>query len=310
MVLPFSTRNATPHAYSDFIEALRNRLTARGRTISHGIQVLPRIQDVPDEHRFVLVDLTNSDNNTIRVAIDVVNAYVVGYAAGGRSYFLQENAPGNPPPIHTLFLDNDIIRMPTLNFNGTYGGLAGAAQDAVQRNTPRDRARNRAGAKIHANTPILQRIPLGRNELDNAISLLRYAVSQSDQAVGFIVIIQMLSEAARFRAIEGLVRTTMREDYDPLIRGPAMESLETHWSDLSEEIQRVPEDETLFRNNRTIVLHNIRNDRVQVNSVDSPFVRGVAILLYDRHQNQNQNRNRNCNPVRVPGRRRPDHDEI
>ncbi|PQP96906.1 ribosome-inactivating protein bryodin II-like [Prunus yedoensis var. nudiflora] len=277
MALVFSTRNATPQTYRTFIDALRLRLTA-GRPTSHGIPVLPRNEDVQNAQRFLLVDLTNSENNTITVAIDVVNAYVVGYAAGGRSYFLAENAPDDRPPIHLLFPGT--TRVPTLSFNGTYSGLSRGAEEAVRRR----RASNR-NPNINDKTPVLVQIPLGRNELDDAIRLLGLAASQSDQALGFIVIIQMLSEAARFRAIEGLVRTTMQEAYDPLTRGLGMESLETHWSDLSQEIQRVPEGESRFRNNRTIVLHNIGNERREVNSVDSPFVQGVAMLLYDRVRN-------------------------
>ncbi|KAL6294909.1 hypothetical protein ACE6H2_003051 [Prunus campanulata] len=282
MALSFSTKNTTPQKYRDFIESLRQRLTA-GRSKSHGIPVLPRREDVPDAQRFLLVDLTNSGNNTIRLAIDVVNAYVVGYAAGGRSYFLKENARENPPPIHTLF--RDTTRMPPLDFDGSYTGLSRAAQEAVQRNIARDRARNPAVAGLHPNTPILERIPLGRNELDDAINLLRLAPSQSDQAVGFIVVIQMICEAARFRFIEGLLRNSMKDVYDPIIPGLAIRSLETHWSDLSEEIQRVPSNQTQFQ--KAVVLHNIRNERVEVRSVDSDVVRGVAMLLYDRNQNAN-----------------------
>ncbi|CAL8994066.1 unnamed protein product [Prunus brigantina] len=294
MILSFSTKNATPETYRDFIQALRDQLTA-GRPTSHGIPVLPRREDVPDAQRFLLVDLTNSQGNTIRLAIDVVNAYVVGYAADGRAYLLQENARDNRPPIHTLF--RDATTRIDLGFDGSYTGLSRVAREAVERNTPRNRARNRAGASAHDNTPVLEQIPMGRNELDTAISLLRSASSPTNQALGFIVIIQMLSEAARFRAIEGLVRTRMRETYDPLMRGIAMESLETHWSDLSEQIQRAQQrNETGF--DRTIVLHNVGNERREVNSVDSPFVRGVAMLLFDQ--------NGNCNPGSGPHR----HDEL
>ncbi|KAL6294914.1 hypothetical protein ACE6H2_003056 [Prunus campanulata] len=275
MALVFSTRNATPQTYRTFIDALRLRLTA-GRPASHGIPVLPRKEDVPNAQRFLLVDLTNSENNTITVAIDVVNAYVVGYAAGGRSYFLAENAPDDRPPIHVLFPGT--TRVPTLRFNGTYSGLAKGAEEVVRRR----RAGNR-DPHIDEKTPVLVQIPLGRNQLDEAIGLLRAAVSQPEQALGFVVIIQMLSEAARFRQIEGLVRTTMKEEYDPLKRGLSLESLETNWSDLSEAIQRVPANQTRFE--RGITVFNISNARVEINSVESPFVQGVAMLLYDRKRN-------------------------
>ncbi|XP_034200335.1 LOW QUALITY PROTEIN: abrin-d-like [Prunus dulcis] len=260
MALVFSTRNATPQTYRTFIDALRLRLTA-GRPKSHGIPVLPRKEDVQNAQRFLLVDLTNSENNTITVAIDVVNAYVVGYAAGGRSYFLAENAPNDRPPIQFLFPGT--TRVPTLRFNGTYSGLSRGAEEAVP--------------NIDEKTPVLEQIFPRPNQLDEAIGLLRGAVSQPEQALGFVVIIQMLSEAARFRQIEGLVRTTMKEEYDPLKRGLSLASLETKWSDLSEEIQTVPANQTRFH--RTITVHNISNARVEINSVESPFVQGVTMPL-------------------------------
>ncbi|PQQ17061.1 ribosome-inactivating protein bryodin II-like [Prunus yedoensis var. nudiflora] len=293
-IQPFFTLNSTPETYKILIQYLRLRLTA-GRPTAHGIPVLPRREDVPDERRFILIDLTNYAGDTITVAIDVVTAYVVGYAAGGRSYFLQENARENPPPIHVLF--RNTIRMPTLSFDGTYHGLSAAAHDAVVQYEPRHgrgHSNPPAGANIHENTRMIDRIPLGRDELSNAISLLCSPVRDSYQAVGFIVIIQMLSEAARFRSIEFLLAPTMQEGEAPITPPPAMRSLESNWSRLSEEIQRA-QHRNERRFNRTVVLCNMSNEHREVNSVDAPLVRGIAMLLYDRDGNQNQNQNQNRN---------------
>ncbi|XP_021815229.1 ribosome-inactivating protein bryodin II-like [Prunus avium] len=303
--------NSTPKTYKILIQYLRLRLTA-GRPTAHGIPVLPRREDVPDERRFILIDLTNYAGDTITVAIDVVTAYVVGYAAGGRSYFLRENARENPPPIHVLF--RNTIRMPTLGFDGTYHGLSAVAHDAVVQNEPRHgRGHNNPPANIHDNTLMIDRIPLGRDQLSNAISLLCFPARDSYQAVGFIVIIQMLSEAARFRSIEFLLAPTMQEGEAPITPPPAMRSLESNWSRLSEEIQRA-QHRNVRRFNRTVVLCNMSNEHREVNSVDAPLVQGIAILLYDRdgNRNQNQNQNQTCIPgpsVRMNERRRFD-DEI
>ncbi|XP_048445179.1 ribosome-inactivating protein bryodin II-like [Pyrus x bretschneideri] len=271
MALSFSIKNATTTTYRTFIEALRAQLTAGGST-SHGIPVLRRRQDVTDDQRFVLVNLTNYDSYTITVAIDVVNAYVVGYCAGTRSYFLRDPAT-HPPPLHRLFPGTTRTTLP---FAGDYLGLGRAAQEALQQNTNRNRA---AGSRIHENIPMRERIPLGPGELDNAISQLRYAESASSQAAAFIVIIQIVSEAARFRYIQGQVRDRIR-DGTSAVPDPAMLSLENSWSNLSEQIQMVPANQLLFINNGCVQIRKADNSIVLVKSVDSDAVRSVAFLLY------------------------------
>ncbi|KAM1146224.1 hypothetical protein COP2_039266 [Malus domestica] len=280
MALALSLLNATPKTYTAFIEALRARLTA-GRPTSHGIPVLPRREDVPDAQRFLYVDLTNYNGDTIRVAIDVVNVYVVGYRSGNKSYILANNAE-NPAPTHILFPTAPGAAQSTrtmLPFTGDYPALGAYARRTAQ---PSASGARNPGSRIHEDIPMLEQIPLGRNELDNAISKLHYAASHSDQAAAFIVIIQMVSEAARFRYIESQVGTRMGIDNPPYIPDPAMRSLETNWSALSEQIQKVPANGKRF--NRTIQLTTVNNRPFVVDSVEADMVqrRGIAMLLYAR----------------------------
>ncbi|KAM1034816.1 hypothetical protein ACFX2A_039048 [Malus domestica] len=62
---------------------------------------------------------------------------------------------------------------------------------------------------------------------------------EAPQARGLLVIIQMLSEAARFRYIENRVGGAMREYNQPFYPDALTRSLETHWANLSQQIQRV-----------------------------------------------------------------------
>ncbi|KAM1024969.1 hypothetical protein TB2_037578 [Malus domestica] len=195
---PKDLRTPTPHKCSRCgIITLRARLTA-GQPTSHGIPVLPRIKDVPDAQRFLYVDLTNYNGDTINVAIDVVNVYVMGYRSGNKSYILASNAK-KPAPTHILFPTAPAAAQSTrtmLPFTGDYPALGAYARRTAQ---PSASGARNPGSRIHEDIPMLEQIPLGRNELDNAINKLHYAASHSDQAVAFIVIIQIVSEAARFR---------------------------------------------------------------------------------------------------------------
>ncbi|KAM1584857.1 hypothetical protein ACFX11_038409 [Malus domestica] len=183
---------------------------------------------------------------------------------------LNATAGGDPPPQSTRTV---------LPFTGDYPALGAYARCTAQ---PSASGARNPGSCIHENIPMLEQIPLGRNELDNAITKLHYAASHSDQAAAFIVIIQMVSEAARFRYIESQVGTRMRIDNPPYIPDPAMRSLETNWSALSEQIQKVPANGKRF--NRPIQLTTVNNRAFVVDSVEADMVqrRGIAMLLYAR----------------------------
>ncbi|KAF7113331.1 hypothetical protein RHSIM_RhsimUnG0137100 [Rhododendron simsii] len=243
--IPFSTSDANS-TYTSFIEALRARLTNGVPTVS-GIPVLPQNSCVPDWRRFVLVDLSNYAGNTVTVAIDVVNVYVVAFRVRDRAYFFRDA----PAAAHTTLFTETIDRS-SLDCSGSYVDLE-----------RRRRSRSR------------ELTDLGIAALDHAITNLSYNV---DDALGssFLVIIQMVSEAVRFRYIEIRVQrsitrgTCFRPD-------PGMLSRENAWSSLSTAAQSSLNG-TVF--NRPVMLQNASGGPVIVADIESLVIAGLALLLY------------------------------
>ncbi|XP_027352168.1 abrin-a-like [Abrus precatorius] len=241
--IKFTTEGATSKSYKQFIDALRERLTGG---LIHDIPVLRDPTTVEERHRYITVELSNSDTESIEVGIDVTNAYVVAYRAGTQSYFLHD-APASASDY--LFTDTDHYSLP---FNGTYGDLVRwAHQNRTQ-------------------------IPLGLRALTHAISFLRSGGDDNEEkARTLIVIIQMVSEAARFRYISNRVRVSIRTGtaFQP---DPAMLSLENRWDRLSGAVQQATQD--TFPNE--VTLTNIHNEPVIVNSLSHPTVAVLALILF------------------------------
>ena len=119
-----------------------------------------------------MVNLTDYACNTISVAIDMVNVYVVAYCVGDQySYFLQ-----------------DIPTATTTLFPGTTRNQLRYTSEYSDLETARGRSR--------------ETIYLGIPELATAVSNLWY---HGSDPVALIVIIQMVSEANRFGYIESQV---------------------------------------------------------------------------------------------------------
>ncbi|XP_058201501.1 nigrin b-like isoform X2 [Rhododendron vialii] len=240
----FSTSDATNSTYTSFIEALRARLTNGVPEVS-GIPMLPQSSLVPDKRRFVLVDLSNYDGNTVTVAIDVVDVYVVAFRVRDRAYFFQDA----PEAVFTT-LFTETVNPRRLNCTGNYGKLEGRSQSRGLTD-------------------------LGITALDQAISNLWYDV---DAALGssFLVIIQMVSEAVRFRLIERRVRQSITKE-NSFRPDPRMLSLENKWSSLSTEIQS-SHDGVEF--NRPVRLQRPNYNPVEVANSLSPVIADLALLLY------------------------------
>nr|5Z37_A Chain A, Abrin A-chain [Abrus precatorius]5Z3I_A Chain A, Abrin A-chain [Abrus precatorius]5Z3J_A Chain A, Abrin A-chain [Abrus precatorius] len=241
--IKFSTEGATSQSYKQFIEALRERL--RGGLI-HDIPVLPDPTTLQERNRYITVELSNSDTESIEVGIDVTNAYVVAYRAGTQSHFLRD-APSSASDY--LFTGTDQHSLP---FYGTYGDLERWAHQSRQQ------------------------IPLGLQALTHGISFFRSGGNDNEEkARTLIVIIQMVAEAARFRYISNRVRVSIQTGtaFQP---DAAMISLENNWDNLSRGVQESVQD--TFPNQ--VTLTNIRNEPVIVDSLSHPTVAVLALMLF------------------------------
>lgn len=84
----FRLIGATTKSYREFITTFRNDLTSRKKV--YNMRLLPLT--IPGPSGYTLVHLHNDDDQTITLAVDVVNVYVMGYRNGHVSYFFNEYA--------------------------------------------------------------------------------------------------------------------------------------------------------------------------------------------------------------------------
>lgn len=263
-----STVGLSPKIYGKFIAALRDRL--RGPEDRYEIPLLRIPANVEMSQRFVLVELSNYGEMTVTLALDVINAYVVGYRAGGQSIFLRPDNTDAADAILNLFQET---QRSTLSFTGSYGDLQRAA----------DRSR--------------ENLDLGPSALDQSISAMyRYAnpLSGADEdqgvlACAFLVVIQMVSEAARFRFIERLMGSRIRLNEDSAPHASITE-LENNWGALSGAIQE--SNQGMFA--RPIRLRNIDDSIVEVDNVAN-MARVISLMIFV------------CNPTSSSQLSGPDH---
>ncbi|KAK9136038.1 hypothetical protein Syun_015374 [Stephania yunnanensis] len=219
--------------YGEMIKQLRINLLVSG-SYSHGI---PRLRDpttVPDSERYILVEIAESGGQTVTFAIDVTNVYVVGYLVGNQRYFFNESQPNAPD---LLFTDATVTSPDRRSSN--YNALE-----------------SRAGATR-------ENIPLGLQVLLGAISTL---TSQPEDPRSILIVIQMISEAARYWEIEWRVRNIGEFYPDGHMLG-----LENNWGRLSRQIQI--SNFLAFEREITI------GDRVADN-VNSYVIAGLYLMLF------------------------------
>nr|ABW23505.1 prepropulchellin III [Abrus pulchellus subsp. tenuiflorus] len=241
--IKFTTEGATSQSYQQFIEALRASLTDR---LIHGIPVLRDPTTVEERNRYITVELSNSERESIQVGIDVTNAYVVAYRAGTQSYFLRD-----APRYASTYLFTD-TQQHSLRFDGSYSDLQRWAQQSREQ------------------------ISLGLQALTHAISFLHSGTNDDrERAHTMIVIIQMASEAARYRYISNRVGVSIRTStaFQP---DPAMLSLENNWDNLSGGVQQSVQD--TFPNN--VILSSINRQPVVVDSLSHPTLAVLALMLF------------------------------
>ncbi|KAJ6813363.1 hypothetical protein M6B38_143730 [Iris pallida] len=146
------------------------------------------------------------------LVLNRTNVYVIAYQAKNVYYLLRDT------PNNTLYGNNPH----RFTFTGSYSGLQRVADE------------NR------------ENIDLGINELAQAVRNLYYcSTTQSKKVVArsIIVLIQSVSETARFRAIEQRVTRNIIEagttiSYKNFRSGVGVIDLETNWKTLSTAVQQ------------------------------------------------------------------------
>nr|ABU95610.1 articulatin precursor [Viscum articulatum] len=200
------THQTTGDEYFRLITLLRDYVSSG--SLSNDIPLLRQSSlPITDAQRFVLVELSNLGGDTITLAIDVTNLYVVAYEAGDQTYFFRDAPDGAE---QHLFTGNSRYSLP---FTGSYTDLERYAGHRDQ-------------------------IPLGREELIQAVRALRYpGGSTRAQARSLLVAIQMISEAARFNPIFWRVRQHINRG-DTFLPDTYMLELETSWGQQSTQVQQ------------------------------------------------------------------------
>ncbi|KAK1370573.1 Ribosome-inactivating protein [Heracleum sosnowskyi] len=258
-VVSFNTLSTNPRqTYLDLISRIRRLLTDDTLDPVFGIpRLVNRDSAVPNTRRFLLVELINSNQDTITVAIDTTRLYVVGYRRTNEATDTYEfRYFSDAEDVDTLFPDLEHIVLP---FGGSYGALAQAG-----------------GSR--------SRTPLGLASLEQAIMDLE-ADNKPDLARALTVIIQMISEAIRFRYIEHFVGNLIRRQ---VVQVPDQTTLdlENEWGTLSDRIQHSV-DGTL---DPPVLLTNREGIRNSISTVTRGLALQIGILFFvcNRSPNTNQ----------------------
>nr|2RG9_A Chain A, Beta-galactoside-specific lectin 1 chain A isoform 1 [Viscum album] len=200
-----TVQQTTGEEYFSFITLLRDFVSSG--SFSNNIPLL-RQSTIPvsEASRFVLVELTNEGGDSITAAIDVTNLYVVAYQAGQQSYFLKDAPRGAETQDFTGTTRS------SLPFNGSYPDLERYAGHRDQ-------------------------IPLGIDQLIQSVTALRFpGGSTRTQARSILILIQMISEAARFNPILWRARQYINSGAS-FLPDVYMLELETSWGQQSTQVQ-------------------------------------------------------------------------
>ncbi|XP_028064725.1 nigrin b-like [Camellia sinensis] len=214
--ISFNVTGATLIIYKDFMWQLREIVSWRTRT-NNDLPVLNLESDVLVGHRFVLAGLSNDTNDTVTLAIDVVNLYVVAYCFDNESYFFDD---ATPLQLNNLF---NSTHQNQLDFNNSYISLEKIS--GVNR-TER---------------------PLGPGPLLDAIAVLWYSgnLPPSVIAESLITFFEMVSNATRFKYIEEQVRESITRANTFTPKGLIV-SMEDEWRSMSKQVLLSPDGENFI----------------------------------------------------------------
>nr|1BRY_Y Chain Y, BRYODIN I [Bryonia dioica]1BRY_Z Chain Z, BRYODIN I [Bryonia dioica] len=245
MDVSFRLSGATTTSYGVFIKNLREALPYERKVYN-----IPLLRSsISGSGRYTLLHLTNYADETISVAVDVTNVYIMGYLAGDVSYFFNEASATEA----AKFVFKDAKKKVTLPYSGNYERLQTAA------------------GKIREN------IPLGLPALDSAITTLYYYTASS-AASALLVLIQSTAESARYKFIEQQIGKRVDKTFLPSL---ATISLENNWSALSKQIQIASTNNGQFES--PVVLIDGNNQRVSITNASARVVTSNIALLLNRN---------------------------
>ncbi|XP_028106701.1 nigrin b-like [Camellia sinensis] len=250
----FNVADITVATYREFIGALRKLRICS--LLLHQICAFNPESKVPVGNRFVMVGLINGD--TVTLAIDVVNLYVVAFSgANNKSFFFKD---ATALQYNNLFVSTNQIN---LGFNGTYPSLE--KQRGVRE---RDQ------------------LPLGPTPLADAITRLWYGGSVAEP---LLVVIQMVSEAARFKYIEEQVRKSITDRNTFTPKG-LIKSMENKWSAMSKQVLLSKDRETFIN---SVQLQDDNYKPLIVNNFSTLSHYTMVAILLDKSVTTTSSRNSN-----------------
>ncbi|KAJ6824072.1 hypothetical protein M6B38_129630 [Iris pallida] len=246
----FHVNGCTRKSYSVFLESLRKHLSSGNS--AYNIPLLPI--PYPPEQDLLFVEIFDWEDKSITLVLSRINSYVIAYKAQDLYYLLYDT-----PENEEIFGKNR-HKFP---FTGSYTSLERVAESR-------------------------ENIDLGITELAQAISNLRSwskKESKSSVAHAFIVLIQMVSETARFRAIEQKVTKNIIDGkgYQSFRPGVGVMDLQNNWGTLSFEVQDSVGGVFL----KPVTLKATLTDTVVIRNVkEAREFCGLALLLYRRRKCQ------------------------
>nr|QCH00552.1 RIP2 [Vernicia fordii] len=225
--------------YQQFMVNLRDKL-AYG-TPSNGIQVLRATASKGD--KYILVKLKNSGDKEITLGINVINAYVVAYRVvtnspktKDNSYFFNDAKELKDAKTY-LFKDTNQITLD--KFTGSYDSLKAEGGDR-------------------------EKVDLGVGKLDSFIYTLHETTVPNKIAKPLVCVIQMVSEAARFKYIEQKIVDKIEGSFTPKLD---VISRENNWDNLSRAIQTADQKGNIKKEFQ-VTLKDEKGSRITISNIN------------------------------------------
>jgi hypothetical protein len=218
---------------------------------------------VRPQERFILVDITNLAGEIATLALDVTSLYLVGYRVGNSSFFFKPEDAETRDALHYLFVETSRF---SLHCTAGYADIGKIAR------LPTESGQGDIRLYIDLGPSALDRAITSMNRYDRAPShMILHAVAR-----GLIVCIQMVSEAARFGAIERAMSSRIENyiDYPP---GHSIVGLEHAWRTMSEAVQRTTNGGVL---SQPVTLQQNDGVSIQVTEI-SQAIAIIALMKFD-----------------------------